>query len=104
MRSERKIWIMLLYLIGKNGENFNESLNFISRFGKDNRLNDKKMKRAAHGGMDRPFIEWKRKKLWRYNNASSLSTLKFIYNCYVVVCQAFFWVFPKKIIYTQNIV
>jgi hypothetical protein len=36
-----------------------------------------------------PFHLWKRKKLWRYNNASSLSTLKFMYNCYVVVCQAF---------------
>ena len=50
-----------------------------------------KMKKAAHGGMNRPFIKWKRKKLWRYNNALSLSTLKFMYNCYVVVCQAFFF-------------
>ena len=48
------------------------------------------MKKAAHGGMNRPFIEWKRKKLWRYNNASSLSTLRNIYKPYAVVCQAFF--------------
>jgi hypothetical protein len=34
---ERKIWIMSSYLIGKNGENFNEKLKFISRFRKENR-------------------------------------------------------------------
>jgi hypothetical protein len=35
----------------------------------ENLERDKKMKKAAHGGMNRPFIKWIRKKLWRYNNA-----------------------------------
>ena len=34
-----------------------------------NRNKKQPNEKAAHGGMNRPFDGWKRKKLWRYNKA-----------------------------------